>query len=330
MKKSRPGFADIYQRFGTLLLLAVLFIIACFVSPNFLTSGNLVNVLRQISVVGILACGSTFLLISGNLNIAYDGLIAFLGCISCLIMTYTGNMLLAIIVPVVLGTVIGWLFGVMVTTFQVPAFIVGLAFTSISSGAILLITKGSMISSTGLGNFKILGQGYLGVIPVCVLIMLAVIAVSHIVLASSCFGRKVYAVGGNKAAASASGVNVNSVIRRVYVVDGIFLAIGSILYMSRLNHGDPTGGSGYAFDALTAACVGGVSISGGTGHIPGAFIGAAIVGILNNIMHLANIDANWQQVVSGLVIIVAVSVDMFMQIRTANNAHKNMHAGKAA
>ena len=330
MKKSRPGFADIYQRFGTLLLLAVLFIAACFVSPNFLTSGNLVNVLRQISVVGILACGSTFLLISGNLNIAYDGLIAFLGCISCLIMTYTGNMLLAIIVPVVLGTVIGWVFGVMVTTFQVPAFIVGLAFTSISSGAILLITKGSMISSTGLGNFKILGQGYLGVIPVCVLIMLAVIAVSHIVLASSCFGRKVYAVGGNKAAASASGVNVNSVIRRVYVVDGIFLAIGSILYMSRLNHGDPTGGSGYAFDALTAACVGGVSISGGTGHIPGAFIGAAIVGILNNIMNLANIDSNWQQVVSGLVIIVAVSVDMFMQIRTANNAHKNMHAGKAA
>lgn len=324
--KSRPGFAQIYQRFGTLLLLAVLFVIACFVSPNFLSAANLINVLRQISVVGILACGSTFLLISGNLNISYDGMIAFLGCVSCLIMTYTGNLFLAILIPILIGMAAGLLFGVFVTVFQVPAFIVGLAFTSISSGAIQLITRGSMISSSGLGNFKVLGQGYLGVIPVCVIIMLVVVVISHITLAYSCFGRKVYAVGGNKTAATTSGVQVNSVIRRVYIVDGIFLAIGSILYMSRLNHGDPTGGSGYAFDALTAACVGGVSISGGAGHIPGAFIGAAIVGVLNNIMNLANIDSNWQQVVSGLVIVVAVAVDMFMQIRSNKEVQKNIKA----
>ena len=310
--------------------MAVLFVIACVISPNFLSAANLSNVLRQISVVGILACGSTFLLISGNLNIAYDGMIAFLGCISCLIMTATGNIFLAVLVPVVLGILSGWLFGIMVTVFQVPAFITGLAFTSMASGAILLITRGSMISSSGLDNYKVLGQGYLGIIPICVIIMLIVIIISHVVLAKTCFGRKVYAVGGNKLAATASGVNVNSVIRKVYIVDGIFLALGSVLYMSRLNHGDPTGGGGYAFDALTAACVGGVSISGGTGHIPGAFVGAAIVGVLNNIMNLANVDANWQQVVSGMVIIAAVSADMFMQMRVNKETNEKSQPEKAA
>lgn len=318
------SFTAFYQKFGTVMILVVLFIVASILSPNFFKASNLSNVLRQISVVGILACGMSFVLISGNINIAYDGLIAFLGCIACIIMTVTGSIFLAVCVPVIFGMIIGYLFGICVTFFQVPAFIVGLAFTSMASGAIMLLTHGQMISSSGLGNFKVLGQGYLGFIPICVLVMLVVVLVSHIILSRSCFGRQVYAVGGNKTAAISSGVNADRVIRLVYVVDGIFLAVGAVLYMSRMNHGEPTGGKGYAFDALTAACVGGVSISGGTGNITGAFIGAAIVGVLNNILNLMNVNANWQEVVSGLVIVVAVTIDMFMQLNTSKKSSRNM------
>ncbi len=307
----------------------VLFILASVVSSNFLSSSKLINVLRLITDVDILACGMSFVLISGNINIAYDGLIALLGCMACIIMTKTGNLLLAVIVPVAMGMVIGYLFGICVTTFKVPAFIVGLAFTSMASGSVMLITNGVMISSSGLGNFSVLGQGYIGIVPICVIIMVAVIIISHVILSRSCFGRQVYAVGGNRAAAITYGVDADKVIRRVYVIDGIFLAIGSVVYMSRMNHGEPTGGDGYAFDALTAACVGGVSISGGTGNIVGAFFGAAIVGILNNLLNLMNVNANWQDVVSGIVIVAAVTIDMYVQYSTYKNATANMKKATA-
>ena len=317
---NKMSIAQFYQKFGTLLILVVIFVASAFISPKFLTLSNLSNVLRQIVVITILGCGTCFVLISGNINIAYNGLIALLGCTACIVMTHTQSLVLAVAVPVAMGAVIGYAYGVCVTTFKIPGFITGLAFDSIASGAILLATSGVAVSYTGLGNFSVFGQGYIGPIPISVLIMLAVLLICHFILSKTCFGRKVNAVGGNRIAAATSGINTNQVIRRVFLLDGIICAIGAILYMSRLNSGQPTGGEGYAFDAITAACVGGVSISGGTGGVPGTLVGAAIVGILNNMLNLMNVNSDWQSVVSGVVILFAVAVD----ITVKNSITKNM------
>lgn len=315
MNKTRQkmGFAHFYQKFGTLLILIVVFIAASVISPKFLSQANLTNVLRQIVVISVIGCGSCYILISGNINIAYDGLIALLGCMSCIIMTKTQNLFLAVALTVLLGAFIGYLYGISVTTFKIPGFITGLAFNSMASGAILLITGGVAVSYTGLGNFRVLGQGYLGPIPICVIIMAAILLGYHFLLSQCCFGRKVYAVGGNRAAATTSGIHANRVVREVYILDGITCAIGAILFMSRMNSGQPTGGAGYAFDAITAVCVGGVSISGGTGGVPGTLVGAAIVGIINNLLNLMNVDSNWQKVVSGFIILIAVTIDILVK-----------------
>lgn len=322
MDKSRRkfSFAQFYQKFGTLVVLVIVFIAAALISPNFLKIQNLTNVLRQITVITVIGCGCCLVLISGNINIAYDGLIACLGCAACLVMAATKSILLSVLVAVALGALIGYFYGIFVTIFQIPGFIVGLAVSSIASGAILLVTGGNAVAKSKLGNFSVLGQGYVGLIPICVIIMLVILIIFHILLKQTCFGRKVNAVGGNRTAAMTSGVNVKRVVRQVFVLDGITCAIGAVLFMSRVNSGQPSGGAGYCFDAITAVCVGGVSIQGGSGGVMGTLIGAAIVGILNNLLNLMNVSSDWQDVVSGIVIILAVIAD----IAVKNSVTKNM------
>lgn len=320
MKTERKwSFALFYQRYGVIALLFAIFIVAALMSPSFLSVNNLTNVLRQITVPVIIGCGACFVLMSANINIAYDGLISCVGTISCMIMAKTQNLALSFILGIVLGAIIGYLYGLFVTRFQIPGFIVGLAFSSIAGGGILLLTKGVAVAKTTLGNYKVLGQGYIfGVIPICVVIMLLVLVVCHVLLTRTCFGMKVKAIGGNKEAALASGINVNRTVRLVYLLDGITCAVGAMLFMSRINSGDPAAGAGTCFAAITAACVGGVSIQGGTGGIIGTLIGGAVVGILNNLLNLLNINANWQDIVSGIVILFAVSADVFVKKAISN------------
>ena len=163
------SFLQFYEKYGSLTLLLCVFVLAALLSPQFLHIDNLINVMRQITVVCILACGMTFVLISGNINIAYDGLIAFFGCSACLIMAKTQSLILAVTITVVAGIVVGYLYGVFVTKFRIPAFIVGLAFSSMAGGVIMVMTGGMYVSDTVLGNFSLLGQGYIGPIPICVI-----------------------------------------------------------------------------------------------------------------------------------------------------------------
>ncbi|MDO4648388.1 MAG: ABC transporter permease [Eubacteriales bacterium] len=304
------SFARFYDRFGVLCLLAIVVIIATILTPNFLTRANISNVLRQNVSIIILGCGCCFVLISGNINIAYDGLIACIGTISALVMAATQNLFISVIVGMIVGAVFGYLYGIFVSKFQIPPFICGLAFSSVATGIIMLITNGVAVPKTKLGNFSVLGQGYISGIPISVIIMIVILVASHIILTKTCFGMKVKAVGGNREAAITSGINVGRVIRQVFVLDGVICAIAAVLYMSRINSGDGTAGSGICFDAITAVCVGGVSIQGGTGGIIGMVFGGCIVGVINNLLNLLNVDSNWQDVVSGLIILFAVAVDI--------------------
>ena len=308
LNKKNFSLAGLYEKYGVLTILIFVFIIASILSPNFLKPANLTNVLRQIVVVTVIGCGASFVLITAQINIAYDSLIACIGCISCMVMASTQNILLAVSVAIGLGAVIGFFYGFCVTVFSMPGFIVGLAINTIASGAILVITNAHSVSN--LGNYTIIGQGYIGPIPISVLIMAGVLGICYIILNKTCFGRHVYAVGGNVLAAKASGINSNKVIRKVYVLDGIMTAIAAVIFMSRLSSGQPSAGVGYAFDAITAVVVGGISIYGGTGNVTGTIIGAGIVGILNNIMNLMNISSYWQDIVSGIVILLAVLIDV--------------------
>ncbi len=302
------NFGKWYNKYGVGIILLAIFTAASIMSPNFLTVDNLTNVLRQITVVTIVGLGATFILITAQINVAYDGLIALFGCTACLVMRSSQSLPLAITATLLLAVAEGMIFGLCVTKLRMPAFIVSLAINTIAAGSILIVTNGHPIKD--LGNFNLIGQGYIGPIPISVLLMLLLLLISWFILLKTCFGRYVYAAGGNRSAATASGINVDKVLIKVYVLDAVMTAIAGIVYMSRINSGQPSAGSGYAFDAITGVVVGGSSIYGGSGSALGTLLGCAIVGIVNNLMNLMNVHSYWQQIAKGLIILLAVCIDI--------------------
>ncbi len=312
------GFAEIYRRYGTILIFVGIFILASLVSPTFLTEGNLTNVLRQVVVVSLLACGVTFIIILGHIDVSLGSVLALTGTIAASVMSMTQSLPLALAAGVGLGMVTGLINGFVITYFRIPAFIMTLAMTTVARGAVLLYTGG--VPVTNLGDFKVIGQGSLGIIPVSVVILFFVIGATWVLLNKTKFGRYVYAVGGNPKAAIASGINADRVVIKAFILNGVLCAVAGIVYMSRINSGQPAGGLSYEFDAITAVVVGGTSLMGGTGTITGTIVGALIIGVINNILNLLNVSSYWQQIIKGLIIAVAVILDV--KTKTARTKKK--------
>ena len=324
--KRKFSFALIYQKFSVLVLFAIIFIAAMIIEPFFIKPANLINLLRQIVVITLIACGGCFMLITAQINVAYDGLIPAVGCTACLVMRATGNVFLAVLAGLVLGAGAGYLFGCAVTHLKVPSFLAGLAVSSVAGGLIMVVTGG--VIKMDLGDFTFIGKGNVGPIPFSVFIMIAVMLICHFILTRTTFGRRVFAVGGNRRAAIASGIKADRVQRIVYVLDGLTCATAAIIYMSRIGSCQPNSGKGYAFDAITGAVIGGCSIYGGKGNILGCLFGAGIVGILDNLMGLMGIKSHWQTIASGLIILLAVVIDMATK-EAAARASKNLMNTKA-
>lgn len=302
------SFAHIYRKYGTILIFVGIFILASILSPTFLTEANLTNVLRQVVVVSLLACGVTFIIILGHIDVSLGSVLALCGVLAASVMAMTGSVILAIIAGVAVGILTGIVNGFVITFFRIPSFIMTLAMTTVARGVVLLYTGGSPV--TGLGDFKVIGQGSLGPVPISVIILAVVVVASWILLNKTMFGRYVYAVGGNERAARASGINPDSVVVKAFIFNGILCAIAGIVLMSRINSGQPAGGVGYEFDAITAVVVGGTSLMGGTGTITGTIIGSMIIGVINNILNLMNVSSYWQQIIKGLIIAIAVILDV--------------------
>lgn len=301
---------------GILIILILLFVFASIFVDGFFSQVNLTNVLRQITVVTILALGATFVIILGHINVAYGSEIALIGCVSCSIMVATSSLFLAVFGGIALGLLIGGINGFVITKFGIPAFIMTLAVTTVARGTVLLYTNANPI--TGMGkSFTFIGQGYIGFMPVSVLILIILFCITWILLNKMVFGRHLYAVGGNERAAVASGIKTKLVVRQAFIFDGIMTAIAGIVFMSRMNSGQPSSGVSYEFDAITAVVVGGTSLSGGSGTIVGTIIGSMIVGIINNVLNLRNVNAYWQQIVKGLIILFAVIADVVNKRRNA-------------
>ncbi len=308
--RKKYNFGELYGKYGIFLLLVAIFVIASVLSRDFLTANNLSNILRQITVVSILALGMIFVIILGMIDCSQGSQLALIGCATCLVNIATGNIVVTILFAVLFGAAIGCLNGFIISKFEVPAFIMTLAMTEIARGGALLLSKGKTIKGLS-DNFSYVGQGYVfGVIPVSGLLLIVLVVVAYLVLHKSVIGRYVFAVGGNAAAARASGINPDRIIISAYMIEGVMVGIGSFIFMSRMNSGPPASGVGYEFDAITACVVGGASLAGGTGTIVGAIIGSVIVGIINNIQNLMNVNSYWQQVVKGIVILFAVIVDV--------------------
>ncbi len=325
-KSLKKGWSAITGKYSIFLVLLALFIVCSVINPNFLSWTNLTNISRQLAVTTILAFGETILIVCGMLDLSSGSVIALSGTLSVAAFKATGNLLLAFLVGIAVAVVCNFLNGLMVTTFKAPAFIATLAMQTMARGAALLYTSGQNIYQ--IGDYIVFGQGSIGPVPTPILFLLVIFLVTWYLLTNTRFGRSLYAIGGNESAAIASGIAVNRIKMSAYLVNGIFVGIAAVLFMSRVNAGLPNGALGYEFEALTATVIGGTSMSGGIGTAGGTLIGAFIVGFLNNIMNLTGVDSYLQQIVRGLIIALAVIYDIFAKTNRTKRRLGNIEEQK--
>lgn len=299
---------EFMAKYSIYCILALMMIVCAFLNDKFLTMTNLTNILRQICVYALLAFGESILLISGNIDLAAGSTVAFVSCASVLSYNQTGSLLIAIIVGIVLGALVNLVSGLFTVYFRIPGFIATLGMQSAVRGLALLITGGINITEIDKG-FKVLGQGEIGGLPISILVMFACAFLLWVLLERTKLGRSFYAIGGNKEAARASGININRSVLLSFVLSGCFIGLASVVYASRINAGMPTSAVGYESTGLTSAIIGGVGFSGGTGSAWGIIIGALVLGIINNILNLLGIASYTQNIIYGLLIIIAVGLD---------------------
>ncbi|AYE33597.1 ABC transporter permease [Clostridium septicum] len=295
-------------KYKSLIGLVALCIIISIITPRFLTVTNITNVLTQISVNAIIAVGMTFVILTGGIDLSVGSTLALSGAFAASIIKSTGNIWLAIIVAIIIGSIIGLVNGALVSKGKLQAFIATLATMTIFRGATLVFTNGTPISKLPESFMKI-GNGKIGVLPIAVLITIIVAVIAMYMLSQTRFGRYLYAVGGNEDSARLSGINTNKIKTLVYVLSGIAAAISGVIITSRIGSASPNAGSGFELDAIAAVVIGGTSLAGGEGKISGTIIGALIIGVLNNGLNLMNVSPFYQSIVKGLVILIAVLLD---------------------
>jgi inositol transport system permease protein len=297
------------SRYSIFIILALVFLVASFLSPNFLSLDNQLNVLRQVAVITILAYGAMTLIIGGMIDLSAGAVMAFAGVVSVLVYKDTHSLLLASLAGIAIGVVCNLINAFLVATLNTPAFIVTLGMMLMARGAVLQLTQGQNVLQ--LGDFVIIGQGTWGWIPLPTIVLILVTAVIWYLMNQTRYGRSVYAVGGNEEAARAAGIAVARVKYQAFAVNGVLVGIAGVIFMSRVNAGLPNAGVGYELQAITAPIIGGTSFSGGVGTTAGTLAGALIVGLLGNIMNLTGVGSYIQQIVMGLIIVVAVAYDVW-------------------
>ncbi len=306
MKKLKAD--ELYRKYGIVLILIILFIASAMINSNFLKHQNLINILKQISVVTIIACGETMLIVSGMIDLSAGLLCTTSMCFAAGVLSATNNVPLAIFTGISIGVVCGWVNGFMITHFKLQPFIATLAMTNVLQGVVQLYTNGQSIG--GVDKIRFLGQGAILGIPVPVIIMIIVVVIIAVLMKNTKFGTCIYAIGGSEKTAIASGINVNRKKRLIFTLSGALTGLAGVVLMARLMAGMPSVGSGYEFDAITAVIVGGTSFLGGIGTVTGALIGSIIVGLINNILNLLHVSTQYQLIVKGLLIAGAVIIDI--------------------
>lgn len=296
------------SKFSIFMVLLVFVVISSLLNPNFLSQGNLFNILKQLAVPVLLSFGAMMLIVSGMIDLSAGSVLALAGVLSVTSYKATNSLALAVVVGLGVGVLANIINAVMVVQFKVPAFIATLAMQMVARGAALYYSDGQNILQ--IGGYTVFGQSSVGVIPISVIIMLVVTILIYYIMKHTKLGRSMYAIGGNEEASIASGINVKRNKYMTYIINGLLVGAAGILFMSRVNAGLPNGAVGYEMEGLTATIVGGTSFSGGAGTTLGTLVGALIIGVLNNIMNLTSVNSYIQQIVKGAIIAVAVIWDI--------------------
>jgi ribose transport system permease protein len=306
-----------WRDFGLLGALVALCLVYAVLAPNFLTEFNLVNVIRQVSIVAIAAVGMTTIILIAGIDLSVGSAVALIGTVVALYLNGYADpgiaqAAIAVVIAVATGIAIGGLNGIVIAVLGVPAFIATLAALTAYRGFALLLTDSKPVSIPS-GDFTAIGTGYIGPVPAPVVIMLATFGIGYLLLSRSKAGRRIYAIGGNQEAARLSGVRVNRIVILVYVFAGICVAIASVIATARLASGQPAGFVGFELDVIAAVVVGGTSLMGGRGRLSGTLLGALLIGVLANGLTLMDVQEYWQQIVTGLVIVAAIVLDNFVR-----------------
>jgi len=310
----------IKENSGILVGLVVLCIGLSIVSPAFLTKENILNVLRQVSTNANLALGMTLAILICGIDLSVGSIVALAGTIAGGLIAFSDVPIpMAIFAGIMAGTLCGLFNGLMIAYTGITPFIVTLAMLNIARGAAYVYTGGQPIRVMN-SDFNVIGAGYLGPIPLPVIYSVVFVIITVLILNQTKLGRHIYAVGGNREAARFTGIKIKQVEVFVYTFSGFMAAFSGVVLAARMFSGQPTVGNGFELDAIAAVVLGGTSMMGGVGKIGGTILGVLVIGVLNNGLNLLNINSFWQLIIKGVVILVAVYVDM-MKKRKETQQH---------
>ncbi|WP_341485865.1 ABC transporter permease subunit [Thioclava sp. GXIMD4215] len=304
------SLGSILTRYGIVLSFIILLVTLAIISPNFLSPNNLFNVLRQVSINGVLAVGMTFVILTAGIDLSIGAILALSGAVAASLVTGSApiNPVLAVLAGTATGMACGALNGVLIARFAVPAFVVTLGMLSVARGATLLYSGGRPVANLS-GEFRWLGQGVVAGIPVPVILFAIVFAIAAFVLRYTVYGRRIYAVGGNPKSARTSGINPARIVFSVYVIMGALAGLAGVMLTARTTAALPQAGLGYELDAIAAVVIGGTSLTGGVGRIGYTLIGVLMIGVISNGLDLLGVSSYYQQIIKGSIIILSVMID---------------------
>ncbi|MCX8640017.1 ABC transporter permease [Gilliamella sp. B3172] len=306
----------ITQNIGILIALLLISVILTFASPVFLTQENMLSVLRQVSTNMCLALGMTLIIILGGIDLSVGSIVAMAGTLTVgFISLGEMGIIPAILLGLLIGTLCGAANGVAIAYTGIPPFIVTLAMMMIARGVGYIYSGGQSIRIFD-ESFTRIGTGYLGMIPYPVIYMLVFIVIMLVLVNRTRLGTYIYALGGNREAARLSGIAIKRVEIIVYTIAGFLAAFAGIVLAARMYSGQPSVAQGYEMDAIAACVLGGISMSGGIGRISGTILGVIVIGIINNGLNLLGVNSFWQLVAKGVIIFLAVYVDMLKRKRS--------------
>jgi len=308
--KKSVSMGKILAKYGIYIAFAILFIILSISSESFLTATNMINILRQVSIIGIVAIGMSFVIITGGIDLSVGSIMALSAVVAASFAQADSSysIFIPIITGVTVGLACGLINGVLVAKWKVAPFIATLGMMTAARGLAMVYTDGRPV--IGLSNsFNNIGSGYILGLPLPVIAFVGIVIIGIFMLNFTVFGRHVFATGGNEQSAKLSGIRVTSVKISVYAIAGLLAGIGGMILSSRIMSGSPVLGQGYELDAIAAVVIGGTSLFGGVGSIIGTVIGVLIIGVMNNGLDLLNVSSYYQQILKGVIIVIAVLLD---------------------
>jgi L-arabinose transport system permease protein len=311
---ARPQLLELWDRLGMVVVFALLFLLLSLTVPNFFSGNNLRGLALSVATVGIISCTMMFCLAAGDFDLSIGSVVAMAGVLAAIVINKTGNITLGIMAAILAGGIVGFINGFIIARVGINALITTLATMQIVRGAGYIISEGKAIGISEESFFK-LGISEFGGIPTPVWIMIFCFAAFGLMLHKSVFGRYALAIGGNKLAAGFAGINVPKTKIAIFTLQGLIAAFAGVILAARFTSGQPTTAVGLELQVISACVLGGVSLTGGVASMLGVIVGVFIMGTVNNAMNLKNIDAFWQYVVSGGILLAAVLFDKLKQRR---------------